>query len=80
MTLMLARDATRRTPWFSMPVAQAERRRWRPIPVAEIVTVQKEMAARKARIAKLEAEIAAQQPKQPNAKRRDPRSKARRKG
>ena len=73
MTLMLASDAKRRMPWLTMPVAQAERRRWRSIPVAEIVTLQKDMAAAQKRIAKLEAEIAARQAKQPKAKRPGPR-------
>ena len=70
MTLMLASDATRRMPWLTMPVAQAERRRWRAVPVAEIMTMQNELAAARARIAKLEAQIAARQANKPKAKRR----------
>ena len=42
--------------WLTMPVARAERRRWRPVPVAEIIALQKELAAARKRIAKLEAQ------------------------
>ncbi len=51
------RGAERRMPWLTMPVEKAERDRWRPIPVAEIEAIQKEMAALKAKIAALEAKM-----------------------
>ena len=54
MALKLS-GAERRMPWLSMPVDKAELDRWRPVPVAEIEALQREMAALRAKIAALEA-------------------------
>jgi len=71
MTLMLASDATRRTPWFSVPVAQAERRRGRDVPVAEIMVLHKFLKANK-KFTALERALRspARQAKKPKAKHR----------
>ena len=46
-----------RLPWFFMSASEADRDRSRPVPVAEIIEVQKELEAAQKRIAALEQKV-----------------------